>query len=203
MNERDVFINCPFSNDYTQFFHALVYTVVRSGFTPRCAPESDDAGEVRYEKICNIIRDCRLGIHDLSMTELDHVTGLPRFNMPFELGLFLGSSKFGGARVRRKALNLDRGRFRYRDFLSDIAGQDIRSHDGVPAQAIECVATWLRDESNDPNVPGGRAIAAEYERFAAALPRIAASKQLEMDEITFRDFWVAAAEWIAAEYPPA
>lgn len=37
MNERDVFINCPFSNDYTQFFHALVYTVVRSGFTPLVA----------------------------------------------------------------------------------------------------------------------------------------------------------------------
>jgi len=203
MNERDVFINCPFSDDYAHFFNAFVYTVVRSGFTPRCARESDDAGEVRYEKICNIIRDCRLGIHDLSMTEIDGVTRLPRFNMPFELGLFLGASKFGGRQSRRQTLILDRAQFRYRDFLSDIAGQDVRQHGGVPSRAIECVAAWLRDKSNDPNIPGGRAIADEFARFFGALPRIAAAKHLEMDELTFRDFWSAAAEWIAAEFPAA
>ncbi len=202
MNERDVFINCPFSDDYTQFFHAIVYTVVRSGFTPRCARESDDGGVVRYEKICNIIRDCKFGIHDLSMTGLDKQTVLPRFNMPFELGLFLAASKFGGARSRRSTLILDRAQFRYREFLSDIAGQDIRAHDAKPAVAIECVAAWLRDQSNDPKVPGGRAIASEFDRFSVALPRIADSKQLQMDEITFRDFWSASAEWIAAEFPP-
>lgn len=199
MNERDVFVNCPFSDDYTRFFHAIIYTIVRSGFTPRCARESDDGGEVRYEKICNIIRDCKFGIHDLSMTSLDRGTGLPRFNMPFELGLFLAASKFGGARSRRTTLILDSAAFRYRDFLSDIAGQDIRAHESDHLQAIERVAAWLRDQSNDRKIPGGRAISAEFVRFYAALPKIAASKQLQMDELTFRDFWSASAEWIAAE----
>jgi|SRR5580704_2889152 hypothetical protein len=34
---RDVFINCPFSPDYQIHFQAIVFTIVRSGFTPRCA----------------------------------------------------------------------------------------------------------------------------------------------------------------------
>jgi hypothetical protein len=66
VNPLDVFINCPFSDDYRDHFRAIVYTVVRSGFTPRCARERDDAGEVRYEKICRIINDCAFGIHDIS-----------------------------------------------------------------------------------------------------------------------------------------
>ena len=38
------------------------------------------------------------------------------------------------------------------------------------------VATWLRDEARDPDVPGGRAIVAEFERFQADLPAIAAAR---------------------------
>ena len=109
MKPRDVFINCPFSDDYREHFRAIVFTVIRSGFTPRCARERDDAGEVRYEKICRIIGECAFGIHDISKTELDAGTGLPRFNMPFELGLFLGATKYGSRSVKRKAtLILDR-----------------------------------------------------------------------------------------------
>ena len=83
---RDVFINCPFSADYQLSFQAIVFTIVRSGFKPRCARENDDGGEVRIDKICRIIRDCPYSVHDLSMTELDAASGLPRFNMPLELG---------------------------------------------------------------------------------------------------------------------
>jgi hypothetical protein len=42
MSGRDVFINCPFTADYQNHFQATVFTVVRSGFTPRCARESYD-----------------------------------------------------------------------------------------------------------------------------------------------------------------
>ncbi len=95
MNADGVFINCPFSADYAEKFNAITFTVIRSGFTPRCAREADDAGEIRFEKICRIIRDCGQGVHDISRTEPDPHSGLPRFNMPLELGLFLGARKFG------------------------------------------------------------------------------------------------------------
>lgn len=201
MAERDVFINCPFSPDYQEHFEAIVYAVIRSGFTPRCARENDDGGEVRIEKICRIIAESCYGIHDISKTEPDPNSGLPRFNMPLELGLFLGARKFGGRRhAAKKTLILDVERHRYQQFISDIAGQDVHAHDGEISRLIEEVATWLRDEARDPDVPGGRAIAAEFQRFRDDLPMISAAKQLEPDELTFKDLTAIGAAWIIAEY---
>ncbi len=197
MSERDVFINCPFSSDYQRHFEAIVFAVVRSGFTPRCAQENDDGGEVRFDKICRIIGESRYGIHDISKTEPDPESGLPRFNMPLELGLFLGARKFGGRKhLQKKNLILDRQMHRYQNFISDIAGQDIHSHDGEVDILIERIATWLRDAAPDPRVPGGRAIATEFNRFRTDLPVIAASKRLETDELTFNDLRAIAAVWI-------
>jgi hypothetical protein len=104
--------------------------------------------------------------------------------MPLELGLFLGARKFGGrAHSRKKALILDSEPYRYHAFISDIAGQDIHAHGGEIERLIAEVATWLRDEAQDPDVPGGRAIVVEYGRFCEDLPAIAAVKRLETDEL--------------------
>ena len=199
MNARDVFINCPFSDDYRDHFRAAVFAVVRAGFTPRCARENDDGGEVRIDKICRIIAESRYGLHDISKTEPDPGSGLPRFNMPLELGLFLGARRWGRGQAGKKALILDRDPYRYQTFMSDIGGQDIHAHGGEVGRLIEGVSTWLRDEARDPDVPGGRAIAAEFERFQAELPVIAAAKRLEMDELTFKDLTAIAAAWIVAD----
>ena len=71
-------------------------------FTPRSALELDDGSVVRIEKILNIIGDCKFAVHDLSRTELDPTTQLPRFNMPLELGIFLGAKRFGDAEQNKK-----------------------------------------------------------------------------------------------------
>jgi hypothetical protein len=199
MSSRDIFINCPFSPDYQDFFEALVYAVVRSGFQPRCARENDDGGEVRIDKICRIIGESSYSVHDISKTEPDPGSGLPRFNMPLELGLFLGAKKFGGRKHRaKKALILDREPYRYQAFVSDIAGQDIHSHGADVGQLIEEVVNWLRDEAHLDR-PGGRAIAQEFQRFRADLPVVAAAKQLEPEELTFKDLRAIAAEWIVED----
>jgi hypothetical protein len=197
MSGRDVFINCPFTPDYQASFQAIVFTVVRCGFTPRCAREYDDGGEVRFEKICRIIRECPYGVHDISKTELDANSGLPRFNMPFELGLFLGAKRFGGPPHRqKKSLIFDRDQFRYQLYISDIAGQDIHSHNGEASRLIHETVAWLRDEVRDPQVPGGVAVASEFEKFTADLPTIAAEKQLQVSELTFKDLVETAARWV-------
>ncbi len=197
MKGRDVFINCPFSGDYQGFFEAIVFTVLRSGFEPRCARENDDGAEVRVDKICRIIAQCRYGVHDISKTELDPDSRLPRFNMPLELGLFMGARAFGGrGQSGKKALIFDRAAHRYQAFMSDIAGQDIHSHGGEIGGLIERLAAWLRDEARDPLVPVGRAMAAEFARFRADLSAIAASKRLEPGELTFKDLTVIVSCWI-------
>ena len=96
-------------------------------------------------KIERIVEECRFGINDLSAVSLDVATGLPRFNMPLELGLFLGCKRFGPPnQSKKRTLVLDRDQYRYRNFISDIAGQDIRAHGGDPDRAIWEVRDWLR-----------------------------------------------------------
>ncbi len=200
MSGRDVFINCPFTDDYRAHFEAIVFTVVRSGFTPRCARESDDGGEVRFDKICRIIRECPYSVHDISKTELDADLRLPRFNMPFELGLFLGAKHFGGrSHNRKKTLIFDRDRFRYQSYISDIAGQDVHSHSGNVDVLIRELAAWLRDEARDPKVPGGIAVANEFAKFKIDLPAIAAETRLEISEVTFKDLVEITARWVLKE----
>ena len=98
----NVFLNCPFDSDYKQLFDTMVFAVYDCGFVARCALEEGDASQVRIDKIYNIIAACRYGIHDISRTELDKNSGLPRFNMPLELGVFLGAKKFGRNEQKRK-----------------------------------------------------------------------------------------------------
>ena len=85
-------------------------------------------------------------------------TNLPRFNMPLELGLFLGAKRFGRAEQRLKTcLILDIERYRYQKFISDIAGQDIAAHNGEVGKAIGCVRDWLSNAmSKAIRIPGGK-----------------------------------------------
>jgi hypothetical protein len=97
--DDSVFVNCPFDSEYEPIFHAIVFSIHDCGYVARCALEADDSGDVRIEKILAIIDQCKLGIHDISRTELNEHS-LPRFNMPLELGLFLGASRFGQGKTR-------------------------------------------------------------------------------------------------------
>src|SRR5580698_2134393 len=90
LNNRTVFINCPFDATYRKIFDAIVFSVCALGFEPRCALDQDSSTEERLTKILNLIECCPFCIHDLSYMKIDPRTRLPRHNMPFELGLFLG-----------------------------------------------------------------------------------------------------------------
>jgi hypothetical protein len=155
---RDVFINCAFDQDFQPIFRGVVFAVIRCGFRARSALEADDSAVTRLAKIQQIIEEARFGIHDLSRTEPSGDPPLPRFNMPLELGLFLGAKRYGGPmQSRKRCLVLDREPYRYQRFISDLAGQDIRAHGGDIEAAIRETATWLRIQSRLQSIPGGRA----------------------------------------------
>lgn len=62
---------------------------------------------------------------------------LPRFNMPFELGLDLGCREFGGTDFsNKKCLILEKGKHRYEQVISDLKGNDIRQHNPDPQQLV-------------------------------------------------------------------
>lgn len=145
---NDVFINCPFDETYRPLFLAMVFGIHALGFRARCALEIDDGGETRLSKIERLIADCRFGVHDLSRIELDRANGLPRFNMPFELGLFLGAKHYGDELQKRKrVLVLDEERYRYQQFISDLAGIDPKAHGGEPEQLLAALRLFLRTGS--------------------------------------------------------
>ena len=197
LRSSDVFINCPFDPGYRRIFDAIVFAVYDLGFKARCALEDDDAGEVRLAKIERIIEECRFGINDLSAVGLDAVTGLPRFNMPLELGMFFGCKRFGPANQKKKrTLVLDREPYRYRQFISDIAGQDIRAHDGNPERAIREVRDWLQATSKRSGLPGGGEIIEHCRRFQTDLPTLCAVAGLEPDRLTFIDLATMITDWL-------
>ena len=193
----NVFINCPFDAVYKPLFDAIVFTVHDCGFIPRCALEEEDASQVRIDKIYSIIADCRYGIHDISRTELDEGSGLPRFNMPLELGVFLGAKKFGiEEQKRKKCLILDTQRYRYQQFISDIAGQDIQAHNNSSREIITRVRNWLRAASRREAIPSGGIIWERYQEFMEKLPQMAREGQLIVEELIFNDYTSMITQWL-------
>ncbi|KQV44681.1 hypothetical protein [Duganella sp. Root336D2] len=91
----NVFINCPFDEEFKPLQNAMVFAIFDCGFVPRCALEENDGADIRLDKIKRLIQSSRYGVHDISRTELDPANSLPRFNMPLELGLFLGARQYG------------------------------------------------------------------------------------------------------------
>ena len=192
-----VFLNVPFDAAYRPLFEALVFCAIDCGHEPRCALEASDGGHVRVEKIARIIADCAFGVHDISRTELDRESRLPRFNMPFELGLFLGAKRFGDRRQKRKStLILDRERYRYQKYLSDIAGQDIKAHGNQPTQLIGAVRDWLRDAQPQQHLPSSAVIASRYNKFRSDLPGLCRKMRLDAGELTFNDYTWAIRRWL-------
>jgi hypothetical protein len=197
LRNSHVFINCPFDPGYRPIFDAVVFSVHYLGFVPRCSLEDDDAGEFRLSKIQRIVEECRFGINDLSAVAVDVVTGLPRFNMPLELGLFLGCKRFGPPnQSKKRTLVLDTDQYRYRAFISDISGQDIRAHGGDPQRAIREVRDWLRLASKRTTLPGGTEIIHHYRTFQSNLPEICSVFALEPDRLTFLDLSKIITDWL-------
>lgn len=192
-----VFINVPFDRRYAKLFHALVFTVHECGFISRCALESDDGSEIRINKLYQIIGSCSLGIHDLSRTTLDPANRLPRFNMPLELGIYLGAKHFGDKQQKRKsALILERERYRYQKFCSDLAGQDIRAHSNTVVAAISAVRDWLRSARTSAVIPSAAVIARRYIAFRRDLPAMCRAEGMSVAGISFLDFRTFVVAWL-------
>lgn len=195
-----VFVNCPFDAEYTPLFRALVFTIEYCGFGVRCALEVDDSGETRAEKLLRIIAGSHFGIHDISRTE-SNADGLPRFNMPYEFGLFVGFKASGAARHAKKVvLVLDRARYRYQKFLSDIAGQDIRSHAGQPDALVREVRNWLQNQTTR-QLHGAEHIAARYAVFGREVPSLLGIlRKTAADLDNFYDYHRLVCDWVATEH---
>lgn len=198
-SDAGIFINVPFDRSYKKLFDALVFAVHDCGFVARGAREAEDGSQIRIEKLYEIIHQCRYGIHDLSRVTLDAANHLPRFNMPLELGIFLGAKRFGGvAQSRKSCLIVERLPYRYAVYCSDIAGQDIRAHGNDVGKAVGAVRNWLRTSSGRSRLPDARHMADRYFQFRRELPAICLATRLDARDVGFLDYRATVQEWVAA-----
>lgn len=77
------------------------FAVAVCGHAPRYAIDESDSAAFRFNRILDLITEADFSIHNLSRVELDSSSGLPRFNMPLELGAGLALRSRGPARHRR------------------------------------------------------------------------------------------------------
>lgn len=200
LDQDSVFINCPFTDDYRQLYHAIIFTVLSCGFRPRTAMEAGDAGDIRLDKIVRLIAESPYSIHDLSAVELDKKNRLPRFNMPFELGLVIGCKKIAGPEYsRRPILVMERKSYTTQKCLSDIAGQDLKAHNGSSDRTITIVRTWLLQQSRRANIPGHVRIQKAFGAFYAVLPELCDAAGLEAIDISYSDFVSLAQQWLVEQ----
>jgi hypothetical protein len=188
---ENVFLNCPFDDAYKPSFEAVLFTIKASGYKVQCALEDNNTGAVRFDKLCRLIRECAKSVHDLSRTDLS-AAGMPRFNMPFELGLYLGAGRFGSKVQQRKtALVMVTEPYRLPVYLSDLAGNDPQAHHGRVEDVTRIVRKCLHQRPDGTPLPGAARILAEFVRFNAALPVLAKELQLQPDEVDpFHDYRV-------------
>jgi hypothetical protein len=117
--------------------------------------------------------------------------------MPLGLGIFLAAKRYGSGKQKKKVcLILDSAPYRYQQFISDIAGQDIQVHGNNVGGAIAVVRDWLRSSSGSKILPGGAEIFRRYQTFERELPTMCQGLRLERDKLTFNDLAAIAVNWL-------
>lgn len=197
----NVFINCPFDVEYTKNLHAIVFTVYRCGFVPLSSLSEDNGLNNRLSKIETLIENSKYGIHDISRTELN-THNFPRFNMPFELGIFFGAKRFGNKQQKSKnALIFERTRFTYQNYLSDLSGVDTKAHNNDTSLIIQSIRDWLKTSSRRSSIPGHLSIIDGFNNFEAVLPVALANLNLDITSITFNDLCSSIEEFLKPLMP--
>ena len=199
--EKNVFINCPFDDEYRSLLQPLLFSLIYLGFIPRIASERSNAGEQRIDKIYDLIGESKYGIHDLSRLKAVKVNEYYRLNMPLELGLDLGSRRFAGGRFKeKKLLILSTSKYEYSKAVSDLSGVDIKAHDDEAVKIVRAVRNWLKEFVSD-SLPAPTVIWEQFNYFISDFNSTRTAEGFSADDIyempahEFIDF---ITEWMGA-----
>jgi hypothetical protein len=181
--DRNVFVNCPFDSAYRPLLFAMLFALKACGLEPRIAAERGDSGELRFRKIVELIKSSKYCVHDISRMETAAVGDLPRFNMPFELGLDLGLRESAVAPLNQKCcVILDTERYRFHRALSDLAGVDVKEHADSPERLVKQLRTWLV-EAGMHGLPAGSTLWRKYKEFETVLNETLQAKGYAREDI--------------------
>jgi hypothetical protein len=182
---ESVFLNIPYDKQFEDLYLAYIVGLTQLGLRVNATLAVPNQG--RLEAIIQLIERSDFSIHDLSRIELSE--GIPRFNMPVELGLALYRSHI--AKGRHRVFVFETKSYRAQRSTSDINGIDPQIHGGTPKGVMAGLRNIFRQPGNVTTVPEMLASYRSLKRKVPELRRNAGSRSL-FEASVFRDLTVAA-----------
>lgn len=144
-----VFLNIPYDSAFENIYLAYIAGLSAFGLIPRATLEIPTS-QRRLDRILKLIQQCAYSIHDLSRVQVDaKAPRVPRFNMPFELGLAVAQS----AGNRRQTWYVcETVPYRINKSLSDLNGTDVRIHDGTVRGVFGALCEIFVRKTRQPSV---------------------------------------------------
>jgi hypothetical protein len=182
---ESVFLNIPYDNAFEALYLAYIVGLTQLGLRVNAAVAVPNQG--RLKTIIELIEQSDLSIHDLSRIEVSR--GVPRFNMPIELGLALYRSHV--TRGRHRVFIFESRRYRAQRSTSDVNSIDPQIHNGTPKGLMSGLRNIFRQPGHVTTVPE---MLASYRAVKQRLPELrrnSGSKSL-FEAAVFQDLSLAA-----------
>ncbi len=160
---ESVFLNIPYDAAFEDLYLAYIVGLSQLGLRINVTLAIPNQG--RLDTIMNLIESSDFSIHDLSRVELSH--GIPRFNMPLELGLALYHSKRG--KRQHRVHIFDAKPYQAQRSTSDVNGIDPQIHNGRPKDLMIGLRNIFRQPGDVTTVPE---MLASYRALKRKLPKI-------------------------------
>jgi hypothetical protein len=94
-NPKYAFLNIPFDKQFEPLYLAFIAGLSGFGLIPQAVLQIPGS-QRRLDRLTKVLSGCRYSFPDISRVELDTKRPcVPRFNMPFELGLAAGMEAHG------------------------------------------------------------------------------------------------------------
>lgn len=162
-----VFLNVPFDPEYSPLFIALIAGLTALGREPHCVLEVPSSGRNRLDRIYDLVASCGASVHDLSRVSLSGHMGVPRFNMPFELGIAYGLSR----QASHSFFVFEERELRLQASLSDLNGHDPQIHRGTQAGILGCLLDCFANPQNLPPLQTMKMLTRNLSRTMTKLQR--------------------------------
>jgi hypothetical protein len=182
---ESVFLNIPYDKQFENLYLAYIVGLTQLGLRVNATLAVPNQG--RLETIIQLIDDSNFSIHDLSRIELSK--GIPRFNMPVELGLALYRSHI--AKGHHRVFVFESKSYRAQKSTSDINGIDPQIHGGTPKGVMAGLRNIFRQPGNVTTVPEMLASYRALKQKVGEL-KLNAGGQSLFEASVFRDLTVAA-----------
>jgi hypothetical protein len=179
-----VFLNIPYDNEFEDLYVAYIVGLTQLGLRVNATLAVPNQG--RLETIISLIGKSNFSIHDLS---LELAKGIPRFNMPVELGLALYRSHT--TRGKHRVYVFESKPYRVQQSTSDINGIDPQIHHGTAKGVMAGLRNIFRQPGDVTTVPEMLISYRAVKRKLPELRRNAGEKSL-FEASVFHDLTLAA-----------